>query len=165
MSYPDSRYLEIGCWKGSTLTAALYNNNPAYHMAIESFGECESDIQPTLEKNCMRVLGKRPNFMFTDCFSVDCKANKIENINVYFYDGNHSRESTRKGITYYYDAMAPEFILLVDDWNRLEVEEGIIEGLAETNPIIDFVRILPAMGDGDLENWWSGLFVASCKKR
>jgi hypothetical protein len=167
-NYPNARYMEIGCWKGSTLTAALYNNNPEYHVAIENFVECKEitkEVYESFLENCLRVLGKHPNHINQDAFQVDTKKEGIEGINVYFYDGCHSRESTKKAITHYYDSLSDEFILLIDDWNRASVATGTIEGINEVGLKLDFVRILPANGDGDMDNWWSGMFVASCTKR
>jgi hypothetical protein len=160
--------MEIGTWKGSTLISALCNNNPEYHVAIDSFGECgdeAEEVHQALLRNCEYVLGKRPNHLKQDSFKVDTKKEGIEGINVYLYDGCHSREATRHGITHYYDCLANEFILLVDDWNRAPVATGTLEAINDLNLKMDFVTILPARGDGDIENWWSGMFVASCIKK
>lgn len=167
---PSTRYMEIGCWKGSTLISALYGNNPEYHVAIENFKECgtpegKHEVYDHFKQNCMRVLGKYPNHLNQDSFEVDVKKEDIKDINVYFYDGCHTRDATRRAITHYYDALADEFILLIDDWNRAAVSTGAIEGINDMGIKMDFIRILPANGDGDFENWWSGMFAASCKKR
>jgi hypothetical protein len=164
LSMDKARYLEIGTYKGASLTSALYNNNPEYHAAIDSFRGFEWMANEFYE-NCRKVLGYDPNFFNADCFALDPLEKGIKDINIYYYDGNHSREDTAKSLPYYYDCLADEFIYIVDDFNRAEVSTGVFEALRDTDVKIDFVKILPARFDGDLENWWSGVFAASCKKR
>lgn len=157
------RYLEIGTYKGASLIAALYNNQPEYHAAIDSFRGFEWMLGE-FNQNCEGVLGYLPNFFNTDCFSIDPVKMGIKDINVYYYDGNHSREDTRKALPHYYDALANEFIYIVDDFNRAEVATGVFESIRDTGIKMDFVKVLPARCDGDLNYWWSGVFVAACRK-
>ncbi len=163
VSRENVRYLEIGTYEGASLVSALYKNKPEYHAAIDNFNGFEW-MAEKLSKNCETALGYRPNFFKVDCFSVDPIKLGIQNINVYYYDGNHSREDTRKSLPHYYESLANEFIYIVDDFNRAEVATGVFESIRDANVKIDFVKVLPAQGDGDLENWWSGVFAASCKK-
>lgn len=172
----DTRYLEIGTWKGSTLISALYDNNPEYHIAIDNFIQFAG---PRLDfhKNCRQLLKyqNRANFLDADCFNINPKDFGIETINTYFYDGEHSYENQRKAINHYYSCLTEEFILIVDDYNWEEVQRGTIDGLKDKNIEVKYQVHLPAdtvsvpgphgpMIFGDKELWWNGLFVAHCKK-
>lgn len=161
VSYPDTRYMEIGVYHGATLISALYKNNPEYHVAIDLIG---GDDLYTFNSNCRRILGKEANLISGDCWKIDPLERGINNINVYFYDGDHSQESTRKAFTHYYPCLANEFIVLVDDWLRPEVATGVLEGMRDVGLKYEFAKILPARASDDDANWWSGLFVASCTK-
>lgn len=163
VSRENVRYLEIGTYKGASLVAALYNNKPEYHAAIDSFRGFEWMLGE-FNRNCEGVLGYVPNFFNTDCFSIDPVKMGIKDINVYYYDGNHSREDTRQALPHYYDSLANEFIYIVDDFNRAEVATGVFESIRDTGVKMDFVKVLPSRGDADLNNWWSGVFVAACRK-
>jgi hypothetical protein len=163
VSGENIRYLEIGTYKGASLVAALYKNNPTYHAAIDSFRGFEWMLGE-FSRNCEKALGYSPNFFNTDCFSIDPVKMGIKDINVYYYDGNHSRKCTRKALSHYYDSLANEFIYIVDDFNRSEVATGVFESISDTGVKMDFVKVLPARGDADLEYWWSGVFVAACRK-
>jgi hypothetical protein len=173
---PASRYLEIGTWKGSTLISALYFNNPEYHIAIDNFSEFTG---PRLDfhKNCRRLLDywNRANFLDAGCFDIDPKDFGISNINTYFYDGKHDYEDQYKAITHYYDVLAKEFILIVDDYNWPQVQAGTLDALRDKQVEIKYMKHLPAntttiqsangpMTFGDKDLWWNGLFVAHCIK-
>lgn len=173
---PASRYLEIGTWKGSTLISALYFNNPEFHIAIDNFSEFTG---PRLDfhKNCRRLLDywNRANFLDAGCFDIDPKDFGISNINTYFYDGKHDYEDQYKAITHYYDVLAKEFILIVDDYNWPQVQAGTLDALRDKQVEIKYMKHLPAntttiqgengpMTFGDKDLWWNGLFVAHCIK-
>ena len=172
----DTRYLEIGTWKGSTLISALFENNPEFHIAIDNFSEFTG---PRLDfhKNCRQLLGyeNRANFLDAGCFDIDPKDFGISSINTYFYDGKHDYEDQYKAITHYYDVLAKEFILIVDDYNWPQVQAGTLDALREKQVEIKYMKHLPAntttiqsangpMTFGDKDLWWNGLFVAHCIK-
>lgn len=52
-----------------------------------------------------------------------------EKVDIYYYDGDHSKESQKEAIIQYYPCYAEEFIYLVDDYENDEVQEGTKEGI------------------------------------
>jgi len=172
----ETSYLEIGTWKGSTLISALYKNTPAYHIAIDNFTQFTG---PRLEfhKNTRRLLDydNRANFLDADCFAINPLDFGIKDINTYFYDGEHSYDSQYKAIAHYYNSLAKEFILIVDDYNWEEVQRGTMDALRDNNISIQYHKQIVAdttviqgpsgpMTFGDKLGWWNGLLVAHCIK-
>lgn len=166
-SLPQTRYLEIGCWKGSTWIAALYGNVESIDeaVAIDNWSEFDGPKDVFL-LNCYRFLqGISYRFYSQDCFSIDPRTISKKPINIYFYDGNHSEWSQEHALTHYDPIFSDEFILIVDDWNYQEVQNGTYQALAKLNYTVIYSTVLPARFNADVENWWNGLYIAViCKK-
>lgn len=147
-------YLEVGVFKGSTLMAALYGNNP-YAVAVDDF----SMAPETREEFFNNTKGLNYTFLEGDCFKLDLK--KIEKpIQVYFYDGNHSPESQYNAIKYFLPAMADEFIYICDDYDRKKVS-------VYTHEVIRDLE-LEKKGFWYLEGvngWWNGIGIMKLKKK
>ena len=172
----SARYLEVGVWKGSTTISALYNNTLEYHTCIDNFTQFNG---PRIEfqKNCRIHLSyeNRVNFLDCDCFEINPADFNIKDINTYLYDGEHSAASQYRGITHYYESLANEFILIVDDFNWEEVQRGTRDAIRDKNIKVQYEVHLPAypvttQGQwgpeiaGDKINWWNGYYVAHCTK-
>jgi hypothetical protein len=165
-SWPNTRYLEIGCWKGSTWISALYKNEAAVSSAIAIDNWAEFDgPQEAFEKNCRKFLGSFPyRFYSIDCFDFDL-SHFTHPVNLYFYDGNHSALSQELAFTYFDPILDDLFIAVVDDWNWDEVQRGTRAAFQKLNYQILFQTALPAKKEGaDRLNWWNGLYVAVIRK-
>ena len=85
----NCNYLEIGCWKGSTCISALYKNKINKHWIIDNFSLFGGPREEFLT-NFRTILGYEPNLIDKHYRSFDpVKDYGIENVNVYFYDGEH----------------------------------------------------------------------------
>ena len=161
--FPGCRYLEIGCWKGSTLISALYGKRPIYWV-IDNFidyGGSASEFTANFNK----FFPGRPNLFQADCFAVDPAALGIHGVNVYFYDGWHSEESQYKALPHYLPVMADPFVFIVDDWNGEEgkpVREGTARAVKDLGLKVLFEHTCP--GFGDVSQWWNGLWIAVLKR-
>jgi len=161
VSYPDTRYLEIGVWKGSTLYSALYKNNPSYAVAIDNFSSFGGPKQEF--ENNMSDIEAKYEFIDQDCFSVDIsKFNK--QFNVYFYDGKHSELDQEMALTYYYEALDNSFLYICDDYNIPHVKTGTQKGIEKCNLKILDEQTLPSKFNGDTSSWWNGIWIAHLKK-
>lgn len=174
--FDGDRYLEVGCYKGSTSVASLYGNNIENYFLIDNYSEFPPELGSEKTKNefldnFTKLMGYPPkNFYNVDCFSVDKSI--IKNINVYLYDGHHSYDAQKKGITYFYDCLEPEFILCVDDWdtNGWGVKEGTYDAIKELNLKTEYLVELPHgnVNDSKLAHtddlWWFGFAVFHLKK-
>ncbi len=165
-SMPNTHYLEIGCWQGSTWISALTNNENTIESAVaidnwSEFGGPEKEFMANCEKY---LKSESYKFFNKDCFKINPKKAICSPINIYFYDGNHSEESQMKALTYYDTVLDDAFILLVDDWNWQEVKDGTYNAIKILNYDVIYQRELPSNGNGDIHNWWNGLYIAVIKK-
>jgi hypothetical protein len=112
----------------------------------------------------MSDLEYKYNFLNKNSFLVDVNNEIKQKINIYFYDGDHSKESQTLAITHYIDAMEDEFIYICDDWNFVGVPEGTLEAMQKTNLSIEKSWTLEADYAGDVKKWWNGLWIAHLKK-
>lgn len=162
LEIPNAKYLEIGVWKGSTFYSALHKNNPSYALAIDNWSQFNGSTEHFLKT--MSDLECEYNFLDKESFTVDVNNEIKQKINIYFYDGDHSKESQSLAITHYLDAMEDEFIYICDDWNFGSASEGTLEAIEKVNLSIEKSWVLKADYNGDIKNWWNGLWVAHLKK-
>lgn len=164
-SLENINYLEVGSWKGSTAISTLYQNNISDYTIIENWKICDDDIQKSLFNNFQNILGHAPNIIEEDCFSFNPLDRGIKDVNVYFYDGEHEEIDQYLAIAHYYDSLADNFILIVDDTNYPPVLQGTFRAIAEKNLKIQYHRTLFATHNGDGQNFWNGLYVAVLSKQ
>lgn len=162
-NFPEVHYLEIGLWKGSTFTSALYNNNHIKAIGIDNWSH-EARPRDDFFKNINHIKHKNFNIIENDSFSVDVSSLK-DKFNIYFYDGDHSKESQKLAFTHYNQVLDEVFVAIVDDWNWYEVRQGTREAFSELNYKILFDIELPAALIGDPNQWWNGLYVAVISKK
>jgi len=130
-----TRYLEIGCYKGSSTISALYGN----------------DCQTTVIDNWSEFGGPKDTFYanmqtyFKDIFndetiqvinenSFDLKTKpKFRPYDIYLYDGNHSEKCQEEAITYYWEYLADPCVILIDDWDWDCAKNGTLRGLEKVN--------------------------------
>ena len=157
-------YFEIGVHRGATFCAAMYRNG-IWGTACDNFSQFNEDnAKNEFYKNIASNLGARAvQVLEQDCFTIDPTEHK--EIDLYLYDGEHSAESTKKGVTYFYQSFADEFILLMDDYGWTEVQEGTQYGIGECGFEVLFERHLGEGDNGNGEGWWNGFYVALLKKK
>lgn len=163
---PNPRYLEIGSWKGSTVCSAMYNNAVTVK-CIDSWGIIgNNDVQPEFLRNI--DLYKTPDvdfsFIHDDYINVDYSS--IGKYNIYLFDGPHDHKDHYNGVIKILSALDDEYVLIIDDYNDIQVQEGTRDGLIFTNQqIIASLTILtdnnPYLNGSD---WHNGYFIAIVKK-
>jgi hypothetical protein len=171
-SLPDTNYLEIGCWKGSTWISSLYGNKGTIKDAVaidnwsEELGARFQSPKEAFSQNCSQFLGAFPYRTYSsDCFSVDLKSVFHNPVNIYLYDGDHTALSQEKAFTYYNDVLDDSFIAMVDDWNWQEVKDGTRAAFEKLNYQVLYETALPAKFSGDKKNWWNGFYIAVIRKQ
>lgn len=164
LNTPNVNYLEIGVHKGSTFISALYQNKVNSAYAIDNWSEFNDD-NPKIcfLKNCDDYNIINFAFLESDSFKLNLCSIKHK-INIYFYDGEHSAESTCKALTYYYDILDEEFIFIVDDYDWVDVQKGVKIGIESCKLNIIYERQLKADFCGDNNTWWNGLYISILKK-
>lgn len=161
---PGTRYLEVGVWAGSTLISALFGNTATVVAAdaIDNFSQFGGP-RAEFEANTRQFLGEG-RFHFHDKNHLEVSPALQPPVNVYFYDGDHSAENQRDGLLHFWPCLAEEFIFIVDDWNWPHVRQGTFEGIAKSGGRVVKYWELPAAYNGDLEQYWNGVFVAVMQK-
>lgn len=178
-SFPETVYLEIGTWKGSTIIAASYKNNGKFY-CIDSwkskFKQKENPYELFLEnkekfKNESNIIHFK-----SDSWEFD-KSHIKEKVNIYFYDGDHTLEGTQKAFEYYDDLFEDQFVMLMDDWNRPHIRKST--NIAIKNYKIKFEQVFKTPngkndphGEGEygsmknrtIDTWWNGLYLAVLEK-
>jgi len=159
-------YLEIGTWMGSSFISATYKNN-INSIVIDNWAEFNGP-KDIFFSNVKKFCGEVPlNFIESDCFKLDINTikEKIGNIDIYMYDGNHSQESHKKAITYYYPIMSKYSIIIIDDFSYPTVYNGTYEGITESGLIIHEKFVLETYSEkGGKDTWWNGIGVFVCEK-
>jgi hypothetical protein len=164
-SLPGIHYLEIGCWKGSTFVAGLFQNPIASAVAIDNWSEYGGP-KDAFDINCYTFLEGYPyHFYGANCFKIDPLSVAPNPIDIYFYDGGHTALDQELAFTYYNGVFAETFIAIVDDWNHPPVSLGTRRAFEKLGYRIAFEKVLPARFNGDTENWWNGLYVAVISKK
>jgi len=165
LSFPDMTYLEIGCWHGSTLCSALYNNKPERVFAIDNFSQFFDQGNPkeNFIANIKKFITCNFKFFDVDCFSFDL--NHIDHkVNTYFYDGDHKEEDQYKALSYYYPVLEDTFVYICDDFNFMDVRLGTFRAIRDLNLKAEKEWFLPASFNGDTDNWWNGCYIGILKK-
>lgn len=158
--FESFNYLEIGVHKGSTYVSSLYKNNVKKAWAIDDWSQFDNQAAYFLE-NCQR-FEVPVEFISADCFTVDTE--KIRDINYYLYDGNHWTDKTAKGLTYFYDCFADEFIYVVDDYDWEGVQQGAEIGIKECGFKVKYQRYLKSGIGNNPDGWWNGLGIFVLEK-
>ena len=164
--FEKCNYLEVGLWKGSTFISSLYKNTVQCAIGIDNFSEfCEDPNQH--KKNLVGLLDQYiDNYQFfdLDCFKTDLSLFKNK-INVFFYDGNHSKISQEKAFTHFEDIFDELVCVIIDDYDWADVVEGTKAGISKINYDVIYEKRLKSKQDQNHDGWWNGLYVAVLKKR
>ncbi|MBF8263347.1 MAG: hypothetical protein HW387_1012 [Parachlamydiales bacterium] len=160
---PNTRYLEIGCWQGSTLISALFNNN-IEAIAIDNWSEFSGSRTAFFENIQRFTPNQRLRFFEGDCFQINKPEIFTSRINLYFYGGHHSESSQEQAFCYFNDIFDDIFIAIIDDWNDEKVRNGTRSAFKKLNYTTCFECQLFTPCNGHVASWWNGLCVSVLKK-
>jgi len=166
LSFHCKNYLEVGCALGATGTAVAMNPDIAVHF-VDNWSENlqpETGLfeMPNNDKHIFIDNIKRSDAVVvdSDCFTAD-KTN-IKNIDLFFYDGPHDKESVRRAVNYYKDCLDKFAILIFDDANWDGVVQGANEGIAESNLMPIYSKMMLNQVES-ADQWWNGLYIVVVK--
>jgi hypothetical protein len=169
MMRKDTRYLEIGTWKGSSICSAMCGNN-AKIICIDNWSEF-GDVKEEFLKNFEKYKGINDvKFIEQDCYAIDVSV--FPKFNIYLYDGNNEHESHYKALTHYYNCLDNIFIFIVDDWNWQVVRSGTFESFDTLNLSVLYEKEIrttnddthPVWGSPEQDAWHNGIYVSILKK-
>jgi len=173
-----TEYLEVGTWKGSSLVSAMYMNGDTTHATVvDNWSEFNTsfeldpvtklphDIDPRGDflKNMETFDIKGVDVIEADFFTIPLKAP----IDIYLYDGAHAYEDQYKAITYAWDALADDAIIMIDDWSMTDVKRGTMDALRDVNAhIIQTSEVTYPEGmESVTSGFWNGIGIFVIKKR
>lgn len=164
-------YLEIGSYLGATVCAAM-KDNPLTVIAIDTW---QTNIQPQKDEvlpdndinkffeNIKKYKGNSiVNVVNDHMFNVDVSP-LVDKIEMFFYDGPHDQETTRRVVNHYWPAFTDEAILIFDDANWKGVVDGAREGIIDCHGNVIYEKLLLNSEENSRE-WWNGLYVVVIKK-
>ncbi|MFI5220481.1 MAG: class I SAM-dependent methyltransferase [Bacteroidia bacterium] len=167
----STNYLEIGIHKGSTFIATWYKNKLERATGIDNYSQFDEDkLSKKLFWTAMDIARYADSKTALTIIDKDCFVINEENIDLgspidmYMYDGSHDYYSQKKAIAYYDKALADEFILVIDDYNWVDVRRGKEDGIKEAGYKILFEQHLTTHIESDENGWWNGIYVALLKK-
>lgn len=157
-----NNYLEIGSAMGATAAAVAQNND----IQIHCVDKWEENIQPELDVFALpnntkkefdkNVSGDNITIHDGDLFAVD--KSKLNDIDLFFYDGPHDEITTAQAVEYYADTLADTAILVFDDFNWQGVVSGANQGIQNAGLTVINHRVIT----NNVENptqWWNGLYI------
>lgn len=168
-SVDNVKYLEVGCWKGSSLCSAMCNNKITC-LAIDNWSEFGGPKHEFIN-NYNKYKGKNnTNFIENDCWEID--PNKLDTkFNIYMYDGNHSEDSHFKALNHFLPCLENEFIYLVDDWNWPQVRDGTIKSIKENECKILYQKVIKTTNNdmhpkihSQFSDWHNGISIFILQK-
>ena len=124
-SFPNTCYLEIGTWKGSTFFLPFTKIEKAWSDVLVWIVGL-SLLGPILLFISFAIyLFYIPyQFYSQDCFSVPPESLIEEKINVYIYDGAHSQKDQSDAFLVFDAVLDDLFVAIVDDWDYEEARLG-----------------------------------------
>jgi len=132
-------YGEVGTWNGSTFLSAVFNNSHIKAWTCDNwteFGGPRSGFFGNYKcvhswENQAEVFASSQHTVHESDFrALDFAAQGP--IDIYFFDGPHSRADQCDGITLAFPALAPISIILVDDWNLQKAQNGTFDALQQS---------------------------------
>lgn len=169
----DSRYLEVGCWKGSTSCAAIYGNNVKAY-CIDNWAEFGGPKNIFYE-NIQRCTDECDDIeiVFEEGDFRNIKYDDIGKYNIYLFDGPHRKEDQYDGLVIPQVALDDEFIFICDDWNWEPVRSGTFEAIANSNLEVLYAIEIRTTDDDSYppeentkqnSDWHNGYYISVLKK-
>ena len=106
------------------------------------------------ELDCIQILNE-------DCFNLNSELSH-KPYDIYLYDGHHHAISHEMAITKFWDHLADECIIMVDDWDWVDVKKGTLRGFEKVNANIIYQKDVskPSQANG----FWNGCGIFLIKK-
>jgi hypothetical protein len=167
----STKYLEIGSFLGATLASTIKDNtltayavdNWANNIAPANGNSVPENKKSSFIENVKRYKGNNTIKIFDSDFA---KVNReeISDVDLFFYDGDHSEIATKMAVKYFSPCFADTAILVFDDANWAGVVSGAMSGISETDFDVLYEKKL-LNSEEDPTQWWNGLFILVIKRR
>lgn len=164
-NWKNCKFLEIGCWKGSTSIPAIYKNQHSLsdYWLIDNwsqFGGPKGDFL----NNFKSICEIEPKIFDIDCFSVSPESLNINNVDVYMYDGDHEPRDHELAVTHFKHVMNNNFLMIIDDWNWDKVKVSTEKAIQDSNLKINKKWTFLTDRNATSETWWNGMCMFSLSR-
>jgi len=167
---PDARYLEIGSHSGSTACAAMWLNK-CQVTCIDNWSEFGGP-RDLFFHNINQCLTPDIDFSIKEQDFRQVDYTDIGKYNIYMFDGPHQTQDQYDGLALVEPALDSEFILIVDDWNWLQVQNGTKQALNRCGyQVVCCIAICthqknqhPVIAN-QFSDWHNGYFIALVKRQ
>jgi Methyltransferase domain len=153
----DESYVEVGSLRGTSLIAAMLENDGKDFVAIDDFSMRDAS-RSQLEQNLARFERTGATILEGDAFAIlRGEALAGRSVGVYYYDAAHTYEQQLDGLRLAEPHLADEALLIVDDTDWDFVEQAVEDYLREQPK----AKQLLAVGgkDAGSPEWWEGVRV------
>lgn len=127
---PNTRYLEIGSWRGSTACAAMWKNTCKITCIDNWTGfNFNNDVRDSFVFNVNQCLSNQIDFTMIEKNFREVDYNGIGSYNIYMFDGPHEYIDQYEAVLIAQPALDDRYLLIVDDWNQYDVRQGTHDAL------------------------------------
>jgi hypothetical protein len=164
-SLKDARYLEIGSYTGSTLSAAIFGNQVTA-IVIDNWSLFGGPVRDFMHNVATyRGPAAKVSVLESDFRSVDYR--HIGKANVYLFDGPHTERDHYDAVNLVLPALDETFVLVVDDWDWGQVRSGTLQAVRDNGLNMDLsIEIRTTMDGttppigGERSDWHNGYLLA-----
>jgi hypothetical protein len=154
---PGESYVEVGSLRGTSLIAAMLDNEGTDFVAIDDFS-MKGASRSQLEQNLASFGLAGATILEGDAFGVlRSDALSGRSVGVYYYDAAHTYEQQLEGLRFAETYLASEALLIVDDTDWDFVAQAVSDYLASQRNATSLVRL--GGKDAGSPAWWEGVHV------
>jgi predicted O-methyltransferase YrrM len=152
---PGESYVEIGTYHGTSLIAAMLDNDAEF-VAIDNWSLGEGGREQ-LERNLARFgFADRPEIIEGDAFQTLRSAKLAgRTVGVYYYDNGHEYEEQLDGMRLIEPYLSSPALVIVDDTDWERVERAVDDYLEQQPRATEVVRVDGK--DRGAPQWWEGM--------
>lgn len=150
-------YLEVGTYRGTSLIAAMLDNDAAF-ISIDNWSLGDGSREQ-LERNLARFgFADRAEILDGDAFETLRMGRLADRtVGVYYYDAGHEYEQQLEGLRLVEPYLASPSLVIVDDTDWQPVERAVADYLAEQPRAAEIVRV--GGKERSAPAWWEGMTV------
>jgi hypothetical protein len=169
LDMPDTRYLEIGVWKGSSFFSAIYKNNVTYAYAVDNWSQFGGPKEDFLQNLTKYKEDKKITYIESNFRTLDFQS--LPNFNVYLFDGPHEFDDHYNALALMLDRLDDVFIYIIDDWNWAQVRTATKLAIEQNDlQVMYSLEVMTTLDNNhslgeNCRQFWNGVAVFILQKK